>query len=401
MFSRVFAAFKYREFRLMWLGACTSTIGTWMQKAAQSWLVLELSQSKFLLGLDSFLGEIPILLLSLLGGVASDRFDRRKLLIASQVGQMTTALILAILFATEKVEVWHILALSFFTGCVQAFGGPAYQAILPMMVPKAEVQNAIAMNSIQFNIARVLGPMLGGWALISLGPAWCFSINGLSFLAVIFALLAMTPKRGGGNRGESVLTSIRGGIDFVSARPGMLPLIALAFFMTFFGFPLMVFLPVMAKDVFGQGAAGYTRMLTVSGCGAIVGGLIVAGLSHSNKKGKYALINLIALGLLIVAFSLSRTLYFSYAILFCAGGALIATFAMIASLVQSEATDEMRGRVMSLYNVAFRGGGPIGALLCGELIERSSAPVVLTGCGTLLALMGLWFLVVQRRIPQL
>jgi len=401
LFSRVFAAFKYREFRLMWLGACTSTIGTWMQKAAQSWLVLELSRSKFLLGLDSFLGEIPILLLSLLGGVASDRFDRRKLLIASQVGQMTTALLLALLFATDKVEVWHILALSFFTGCVQAFGGPAYQAILPMMVPKAEVQNAIAMNSIQFNIARVIGPMLGGWALVSLGPAWCFSLNGLSFLAVIFALMAMTPKQGGGNRSESVLTSIRGGIDFVSARPGMLLLIALAFFMTFFGFPMMVFLPVMVKEVFGQDSIGYTRMLTVSGAGSIVGGLIVAGLSHSEKKGRYALLNLIALGTLIVGFSLSTNLWLSYSVLFLASGALIATFAMIASLVQTEATDEMRGRVMSLYNVAFRGGGPIGALLCGQLIEYSSAPLVLAGCGTLLALMGLWFLVIQRRIPQL
>ncbi len=385
----------------MWLGACTSTIGTWMQKAAQSWLVLELSQSKFLLGLDSFLGEIPIFLLSLFGGVASDRFDRRKLLIASQVGQMSTALALAFLFATNQVQVWHILTLSFFTGCVQAFGGPAYQAILPMMVPKAEVQNAIAMNSIQFNIARLIGPMLGGWALVSLGPAWCFSLNGISFLAVIFALMAMTPKRGGGNRGESVLKSIRGGIDFVSARPGMLPLIELAFFMTFFGFPMMVFLPVMVKEVFGQGSIGYTRMLTVSAAGSIVGGLVVAGLSHSDKKGKYALLSLIALGTLIVGFSQSRILLLSYAILFLASCALIGTFSMIASLVQHEATDEMRGRVMSLYNVAFRGGGPIGSLLCGELIERSSAPLVLAGCGTLLALMGLWFLVIQRRIPQL
>ena len=401
MLSRVFAAFKYREFRLMWLGACTSTIGTWMQKAAQSWLVLELSQSKFLLGLDSFLGEIPILLFSLFGGVASDRLDRRKLLIASQIGQMATALILAVLFATGTVKVEYILILSFFTGCVQAFGGPAYQAILPMMVPKAEVQNAIAMNSIQFNLARVIGPMLGGWALLSLGPAWCFSLNGLSFLAVIFALMAMTPKRGGGKHGESVIASIRRGIDFVSERPGMVPLIALAFFMTFLGFPMMVFLPVMVKDVFGGGASGYTHMLTVSGAGSVVGGLVVAGLSHSEKKGRYALLSLIALGTLIVAFSQSRILMLSYAILFCASGALIGTFSMIASLVQHEATDEMRGRVMSLYNVAFRGGGPIGSLLCGQLIEFSSAPIVLSGCGILLVLMGLWFLVIQRRIPQL
>mgnify|MGYP002783876461 CR=1 FL=1 len=385
----------------MWLGACTSTIGTWMQKAAQSWLVYSLSNSKFLLSLDSFLGEIPILLLSLFGGVASDRFDRRKLLMASQFGQMTTALILAVLFATGKVQIWHILLLSFFTGCVQAFGGPAYQALLPMMVPKEAIQNAIAMNSIQFNIARLIGPALGGLALTQLGAAWCFGLNGLSFLAVIFALSMMSPKFGGGNAQESVLASMRKGVDFVRHREGMGALIVIAFAMTALGLPMMVFLPVVAKEVFQQTATGFTIMLSVSGAGSIVGGLLVAYFSQLRHKGRAALANLALLGLLIALFGLSTNIWLSYAAIFFASTALIASFALIASLVQNQTTDDMRGRVMSVYNVAFRGGGPIGALLCGELAELSSTAHVLAGCGILLALLALWFLFVHRRVAAL
>ena len=178
MLNRVFKAFEYREFRLLWIGACTSSIGTWMQSVAQSWLVLQISNSPFLLGLDSFLGQIPIFLFSLLGGVIADRFDRRKLLIGSQIVQMSCAFLLASLFAFSQVVVWEILALSFVVGLAQAFGGPAYQALIPTLVEPKDLPNAIALNSIQFNLARVIGPMLGGLALTSLGAAWCFSLNG-------------------------------------------------------------------------------------------------------------------------------------------------------------------------------------------------------------------------------
>jgi MFS family permease len=183
--SRIFTAFESRDFRLMWAGACTSSIGTWMQKLAQSWLVFQLSGSAFMLGLDSFLGEIPIFLLALYAGVVADRMDRRRLLIASQMLQMSCAFTLATLFALGRAEVWHILSLSFVVGTAQAFGAPAYQSLLPSLVPREHLPNAIAMNSIQFNVARLVGPAVGGLTLSTLGAAWCFGLNGLSYVAVI------------------------------------------------------------------------------------------------------------------------------------------------------------------------------------------------------------------------
>jgi predicted MFS family arabinose efflux permease len=404
VFSRIFQALTYREFRIMWLGACTSSIGTWLQKAAQSWLVYDLSHSTVLLGLDQFLGEIPILLFSLFGGVASDRFDRRKILIGSQLGQMLAAFTLALLFFLgffESKIVWPILALSFVTGFSQAFGGPAYQSLLPMMVPKDAIQNAIAMNSLQFNVARVIGPTIAGVALLKWGPAWCFTLNGLSFLAVIFSLMMISEKRGGGKKDESVLASIRKGIDFIRNTQGLDALIVLAFCMTALGLPIITFLPVIAREVFQRDAELFTKFLVASGLGSICGALAVAATGHIRRKGRAALINLIVLGALVSVFALSRNVWLSYAAIFFAGATLMCVFAYIASVVQNLTTDDMRGRVMSVYNVAFRGGGPIGALIAGELIALTSAPTVLLGCGGLLMVLGGYFLLVNRRVAAL
>lgn len=173
-FTETFRAFRYRNFTVLWAGACASSVGTWMQKVAQSWLVYQLSNDAFLLGLDAFLGEIPIFLFTLLGGVVADRSDRRKVLISSQVVQMSSAATLAILYATGMLQIWHILSLSAVNGMAQAFGGPAYQAIVPALVRKEDLSNAIALNSIQFNLARVIGPLIGGFMLVNYGAAWCF-----------------------------------------------------------------------------------------------------------------------------------------------------------------------------------------------------------------------------------
>ncbi|MBM3795443.1 MAG: MFS transporter, partial [Acidobacteria bacterium] len=188
MLQRTFKAFQYPEFRLMWIGACTSTIGTWMQTQAQSWLVLEMSKDPRVLGLDVFLGQIPIFLFTLVGGVVADRVDRRFVLLGSQLVQMTCAILLATLFLLGWVQIWHILALSFVVGTAQAFGGPAYQSLIPTLVQKEDLPNAIALNSIQFNLGRMIGPALGLLAFTHLGAAWCFYLNGISYLAVIFTL---------------------------------------------------------------------------------------------------------------------------------------------------------------------------------------------------------------------
>lgn len=399
--ARVFAAFRYRDFRLLWIGACTSSVGTWMQSVAQNWLVLELTNSPFLLGLDSFLGQIPIFLFSLLGGVVADRMDRRLLLIGSQVVQMACAFLLAALFALGLVQVWHILALSFVVGFVQAFGGPAYQALIPMLVPQRELPNAIALNSIQFNLARVIGPMLGGLALTRLGAAWCFTFNGISYIAVMIALFALPVRPLPAKTGESLVGSLKEGLRFLAQREAMAPLIVLAFSMTLLGVPLLVFIPVVVKDVFHTGPEVFTLLLCISGAGAVVGALVVAAFGHVQNKGRIALVTMTALGLLIAAFGLSTSLMVSGVLLFLAGAALVAVFAMISSLVQLIAPDQMRGRVMSVYNVAFRGGMPIGALLSGELITISSVGTVLAANGIALVILSLWFLFVQRQVARL
>jgi predicted MFS family arabinose efflux permease len=398
---RVFKAFEYRDFRLLWFGACTSSIGTWMQAVAQNWLVLEITNSPFLLGLDSFLGQIPIFLFSLIGGVVADRADRRKLLVGSQLVQMSCAFLLASLFALSTVKVWYILSLSFVVGLAQAFGGPAYQALIPTLVAPKDLANAIALNSIQFNLARVIGPMLGGIALTSMGAAWCFTFNGISFVAVIISLLLLPVRPLAAKTGASVLTSIKEGLNFIDRQEGMSPLIAIAFLMTMLGVPIMVFLPVVVRDVFHMGAKIFTLMLCISGGGAVVGALTVAAFGHIQHKGRVALFTLISLGVLMCAFGLSRSLPLSCFLLFVSSAALVAVFAMISSLVQLIAPDEMRGRVMSVYNVAFRGGMPIGSLISGQLIGSSSVGAVLAVNGVALAILGLYFLLVQRRVAHL
>lgn len=401
MLSRIFTAFEYRNFRLMWAGACTSSIGTWMQKLAQSWLVLQLSGSPFWLGLDSFLGEIPIFLLALVAGVAADRFDRRRVLLASQFIQMSCAFVLAALFAFGHAQVWHILTLSFIVGTAQAFGAPAYQSLIPSLVPREHLSNAIAMNSIQFNLARVVGPVIGGLALTKLGAAWCFGLNGVSFLAVIASLMLITVAFTPAPKHETVMESMKGGLAFIRTKPEMLPLIWVAFVCTFLGIPIIVFLPVFAKDVFGGNEATYTLLLSVEAVGAICGALLVAARGKRSHIGRDSLLGLIALGVFEALFGFSRVLWMSLAFVFFGGMALIACFALLSSLVQMVATDEMRGRVMSIYNIAFRGGMPIGSLVTGALAPVVGVPVLVGIYGVLLAVLALYLLVVHRKLAAL
>jgi predicted MFS family arabinose efflux permease len=398
---RVFKAFQYRDYRLLWTGACTSSVGTWMQKVAQSWLVLEISKSPFLLGLDSFLGDIPIFLFSLIGGVAADRMDRRRLLIASQIVQMSCAFLLAFLIAFDLVRIWHILTLSFVAGTAQAFGGPAYQALVPSLVEPEDLPNAIALQSIQFNVARVIGPALGGVAFTYLGYAWCFGLNGVSFIAVIISLVMLRIKFIPKKSDVSVFTSMKQGFGFIRNQGAMVALIVLAFCMTMLGIPLLTFLPVFAKDVLHGTAFTFTLMLSVSGAGAVAGALMVAGMGNIHNKGKVALVMLTCLGVLIAGFAVSKSIPFSCVLLFLAGVALIAVFALIQSLVQLITGNEMRGRVMSVYNVAFRGGMPFGSLVTGWLVPHFTAPVVLAVNGVLLFCLGVYFLLFQRRVAEL
>jgi len=392
--SRTFKAFQYPNFRLLWAGACTSSIGTWMQEIAQNWLVLEMTKSPFL-------RDIPIFLFSLVGGVLSDRMDRRILLIGSQLVQMFSALTLAVLIATQHIQVWHILLSSFVVGTAQAFGGPAYSALVPSLVDKEDLPNAIALNSIQFNLARVIGPVLGGLALQYAGGAWCFGLNALSFVAVIFSLLRLKISFKPARTSDSILTGVKQGISFIRQQGAMETLIGIAFCMTLLAIPMITFLPVFAKNVFHQNAMTYTLFLVCSGLGSITGALTVATLGNIANKGRIALTMLIALGFGIAGFSQSTIVPLSCLLLFCSGAVLMCAFAMIASLVQLITPNDMRGRVMSVYNVAFRGGMPFGSILTGRLVPIFTAPLVLTVNGLVLATLGAYFLLVQRKVAKL
>jgi predicted MFS family arabinose efflux permease len=400
---RVFKAFQYRDFRILWIGACTSTIGTWMQEVAQNWLVLQLTNSPFLLGLDAFLGDIPIFLFSLFGGVLADRIDRRYILIGSQVVQMISAMTLAVLIWTDHVQIWEILGLSFVVGTAQSFGGPAYSALVPSLVEKEDVPNAIALNSIQFNLARVIGPVIGGLAMKYAGAGWCFFLNSLSFLAVIISLLRLHINFSPPRTGESILASMKQGFKFIRDQGAMATLIIIAFCMTLLGIPIITFLPVFAKTVFSGDAMTYTVLLVASGLGSITGALTVAWMGDIHNKGRFALTALVLMGAGIVGFSQSRYMALSCLMLYFTGAVLMCAFAMIASLVQLITPNDMRGRVMSVYNVAFRGGMPFGSVLTGWLVSLPmlTAPMVLSINGVLLLALGLYFLVIQRRVAAL
>ena len=398
---RVFKAFHYRDFRLMWIGACTSSIGTWMQIVAQGWLIYRLSHSSFYLGLDQFLAGLPIFLFSLIGGVVADRAERRKILIISQYIQMASAGVLTVLVTMGVVHVWEILCLSFVSGLAQAFGGPAYQALIPTLVDRDDMPNAIALNSIQFNLAVTVGPALAGITLGRLGEKWCFGLNALSFLAPIISLSMISARFLPEKSTESMYKSLKQGIDFVWRQGAMVALIVLAFAMTFLSMPMRTYIPVFVKDIFHRGPETYGNLLSLMGVGSICGSLGVAGLGNIARKGRFALSMLIFLGAGIAGFSLSKALPLSYAMLLLVGASMMAVFATVTSLVQLSITNEMRGRVMSVYNFAFRGGMPMGNLVSSWLVPIFSAPIVLGVNGMLLIVVALYFLVGQRKMAAL
>ena len=385
----------------MWIGACTSSIGTWMQIVAQGWLVYRLSHSAFLLALDQFLGGLPIFLFSLIGGVVADRVERRKILLGSQYLQMATAALLTILVATGVVHVWHILCLSFISGLAQAFGGPAYQALIPTLVEKDDMPNAIALNSIQFNVAVMVGPALAGQTLAHFGEKWCFGINALSFLAPIISLSLITARFLPVKTKQTMFDSLKQGLLFARQQNSMEALIILAFCMTGLSMPMRTYIPVFVKDIFHRGPETYGNLLALMGMGSIFGSLAIATAGNMKRKGRVALFALALLGASITGFALSQSLPLSETFLVVVGASMMAVFATVNSLVQLITTNEMRGRVMSVYNFAFRGGMPMGNLLSGWLVPVFTAPVVLCFNGLLLVLVAVYFFFIQRRLAAL
>ena len=393
---RLGVAFTFAKYRNVWLAAFTSATGTWVQRLAQQWLILSLTGSAFMLALNTFFAELPLLLFTLFGGVIADRHDRRHLLMGSQAVQMTCALILAAIVFFDITRMRYILALSFIAGVAQAFGGPAFQSLLPSLVPRQHLPNAVALNSIQFNLAQAIGPAIGGAVLVSLGMAACFGLNGLSFLAVIAVLgLIRVPAPTPAIR-ERILTELRGGLRYVRQNHALFALTVLAFATTSLALPIRAFLPVFADD-----AAHLSLMMTMSGAGGIVGALIVAWLGKFEHMGRTLLQVQVVFGGLVAAFALLPINGFSYVLLFLIGAALLMIFSLTNSLVQLTVPDELRGRVISIYLVAFRGGMPLGSLVSGYFTTHFPTAAVIAINGLLLSLVAAGFLMGNRQVREL
>lgn len=369
-----------------------------MQNFAQSWLVFDLTRSNFYKGVDDFLGQLPILLFMVIGGVIADRYDRRKLLTGSQYVQATSAFILATLLYTRHVTVWHIFALSFVTGCGQAFGGPAYQSLIPSLVPRQDLPNAIALNSTQFNLSRVMGPLAGNVVMVAIGAAACFAINGFSFFIVVIALaMLQLPPHTVSPEHKDLGAELRGGLNYVHKNHVLLTLTILVFVATFLVMPVLTLLPAFATDILtssGTTAGRLSALMACQGLGAIVGALFVG--SQTRFSGTILLAVQLALGLLVAAFALSRVYPLSLGLLFVTGMAFMALFSISFSLVQLTVPDALRGRVVAIYMVALRGGWPLGGLFAGKLADVFSAPHVLATNGIILSILAAGLLVTGR-----
>jgi len=372
-----------------------------MQQVAEAWLIYRLSHNAFYLALDPVLNTIPIFLFSLVGGVVADRMERRHVLTGSQYVQMACAFFLTALLAVNRIHVWEILTSSFICGFAQAFGGPAYSALIPTLVDKEDMPNAIALNSMQFNAAVMIGPAISAAVLAKIGEVWCFGLNGISFFAPVIALAMLKVRFAPVKTGESVMQSMKQGIKFIRRQGAMQGLIILGFAMTFFFIPMRTFLPVFAKDIFHKGAGTYAMFQSITGAGSIVGALTIASMGNFRKKGLLALLGLASLGATAVVFAASRFLPVSYLALFLSGAFMMVVFASVSSLVQLIVTNEMRGRVMSVYNFSFRGGMTLGNLASGWLVPVFTAPLVVLGNGALLVALAVYFALAQRSVAEL
>ena len=374
--SRTFAALRHRNYRLFFFGQLVSLIGTWMQNVAQAWLVYELTNSPFKLGVVSFCSGVPVLLFSLWAGVVADRVPKRRLLVVTQTVMMTLAFILAADMFLGTIQWWHIAIMAFLLGTANAFDGPTRHAFVVEMVGRNELMNAIALNSAMFNTARIVGPALAGIILAAVGAAWCFVLNGVSFLAVIAGLVLMDVKPYvGAIPTESPLKQMREGLSYIWHHPTVRPLITLVAVSNMFALGYMALLPAFAQDVLHAGKVGYGFMSTAIGVGALAGALVIASLGNYQRKGLILTAGNLLFPVMVIALSLSKSFHLTMGCLVVAGFGFMAQNATANTLVQTTVPDTLRGRVMSVYMMVFLGFFPIGSLIAGAMAERFGVPV--------------------------
>lgn len=399
----MFRALGYRNYRLFWGGAFLSNIGTWMQAVAQGYLVYEFTHSPFWLGLDGFVGLAPALVLTLAGGVFADLVDRRRLLLYTQAVAGLAALGLAVLIHTQVIHkadsvwtshVWMILIFSFVTGCCMSLASPSYLALTFDLVGREDLANAVALNSTQFQLSRAVGPLSAGVGLKLFGLAGCFYANGLSFTAVVVALALVRFNKSDrpGADAHSVRdrralwNNLLDGFRYVRNRPRVSALLSISAVNSFFGAPYLTFLPIFARDIFHLGGTGLALLMGTAGAGAFFGALVLAYLGDFKRKGWSVIGGAFAFGLCLIAFALSKQFTVSLILLFAVGFSIVTSVAVVNTLLQQLVTDQMRGRVMSMFILSFMGTMPFGNLIAGLASHRFGAPHTLAAGGLIIAL---------------
>ncbi len=380
-----FRALRHRNFRLFFAGQLTSLTGTWMQSVAQSWLVLKLTNSPLMLGLVTFANYLPILLVALFAGVVVDHVDRRRLIVVAQVLLMLSAFVLAALTWTGTVRVSYVIALAAFNGLVSAFEMPGRQAFVVDMVGMEDLPNAIALNSMMFNGARTIGPAIAGVLIYLVGTATCFFLNGVSYLAVIWSLIAMiVPRKVVETEGMDMLRRVREGMRYVWEHRPTLYLLLVVAINSGLGMQYAVLMPVFAQNILHTGSRGYGILMGAQGVGAVVGAIMLAWRSGTPLGLRQTLtVGLFLTAIAIIAFGFSSSMTFSLIAQLFIGAGLINYMATTNTMLQIFVSDELRGRVMSFYTLSFIGLAPLGALMVGFIGEHLGPQATVIICGAL------------------
>lgn len=392
-----FRALQHRNFQLFIAGQLTSLIGTWMQNMAQLWLVYKLTSSAALLGVFGFASQVPMLFLSSLGGYVGDHYNRHRGVIGTQSAAMVLAFVLAALTLTGNIHglsgAWVMIGIAFLVGVVNAFDVPIRQAFLVQMVGKEDLPNAIALNSSIFNAARVVGPAIAGFAIALVGEGWCFFLNGLSFIAVIVALLMMRiAKTDIKPSADSPLKSLVQGFRFAMSDVPVRSTLLLLSVLSFFGLQYSVFMPIYAQDILKGNARTLGYLMSSAGVGALLGALHFAARTHYKGLARWIAATSVTCSVCLIIFSQSKFLWLCMVVLFVVGFAATSQMAATNTLVQNRVPDELRSRVMAVYATMFMGIQPIGALIAGGVAKRIGAPYTLTIFGAMVLLGSVTFI---------
>ncbi|MDH4212237.1 MAG: MFS transporter [candidate division WOR-3 bacterium] len=401
-FPKMVAALHHHNFRLFWFGQMISLVGTWMQNVARGWLVLQMTNSPFLLGLVSMLGTLPVLFIAPFGGVLADKLNKRTVVITTQITAMLLAFALATLILTKHVQYWHIVVLASILGVTMAIDAPTRQSFIVEMVGKKDLLNAIALNSSIFNLARILGPALAGLIISAIGIVLCFYVNGISYLAVIAGLFMMkgnfSPKK---KNNTHVLRDIRDGFGYARRDKNIISLITLVALSSIFIMPYAMLMPVFARDILQVGAKGLGILLASAGVGALVGALTLAFLSDYRKKGRFVMAGTTTFVTATVLFSLSNDYHISLLLLLFIGWGMVMQNASINSLLQTIAPDHLRGRIMSLYVLFFMGMMPFGSFQAGFIADHLGAQMALRIGGIIVACVTVFLFTSNRGLVNL